>query len=385
MKIIDRYILRLWFSPFAGGMLLVLSVLMLARALKLLELVSDNQHAWGFIANLLWLTMPYFLLITVPVAFFLAMYHSISALQQSSELDALRAAGLRYRRIFRILFVVMLMIWGGLSYTTMIWQPQSQLDFDTTINKISNLKGSLAFSPQRFTQGFEGMTVYVDGKNKQGNYRGVIIDDHRDNVSVIYVAKTAHFQMAGQFMELDLKDGVRMEGTASGQRTLSFDQYRVTIKVVQGNIRHYSSNDHVTLMHPAALWHQVQRGDSHAIAEWNRRLLLPSIVLILFFYTLPLAMTQKRSGRAGSLAIAIALPLAIYNLQLVLQQKVDQGAFPGWSMWLEHLAALALGVYLWKCAEQDHTPKFITQLQSYISYLRSRSVWKRSKKLTSDA
>ena len=78
--ILDRYILRAWLGPFLGGLLLVLCVLLLGRALKLLGTVSDSGQVWSLIAELLILTMPYFLLLTVPMAFFLSMQNTITSL-----------------------------------------------------------------------------------------------------------------------------------------------------------------------------------------------------------------------------------------------------------------------------------------------------------------
>lgn len=126
--ILDRYIIRLWLGPFLGGLGIVLGILLLGRALKLMGNLSDSVQAWSLIADLLVLTMPYFLLLTVPMAFFLSMQNTIVSLQQNSEMDALRASGVSYIRMFRSLIVVAVMLWISLLYTSMVWLPQGQLD-----------------------------------------------------------------------------------------------------------------------------------------------------------------------------------------------------------------------------------------------------------------
>jgi len=368
--ILDRYILRLWLGPFMGGLILVLSVLLLGRALKLLGSVSDSGQAWLLIGELLVLTMPYFLLLTVPMAFFLSMQNTIASLQQSSEMDALRASGISYTRMFRSFFLVVALLWLGLTFTSMVLLPQGQLGFNNILAKVYALKGAITFSPQRFTQGLDGVTVYVDGEDQEGNYHGVILEDHRDGVSVIYTAKSAQFIMSGDYLELRMNSGVRLEGMGADQRMLTFDHYQVTIPVSEGNWQERQSGDHVTMMTVTELWQSIQAlAKPEAVAEWNRRLLLPTTVLILFFFALPLSLTQKRSGKAGSLIAGIALLVLIYNVQLLLHRQVSQGAFPGWTMWAAQVAMLALGAFLWIRVEADRLPRVFSLLSEWIYLL----------------
>jgi len=372
--ILDRYILRLWLAPFMGGLILVMGVLLLGRALKLLGTVSDSGQAWSLIAELLVLTMPYFLLLTVPMAFFLSMQNTISALQQNSEMDALRASGISYTRIFRSFFALVIVLWLGLTFTSMVLLPQGQLGFNNILTKIYAMKGVITFSPQRFTQGFDGVTVYVDGEDDQGIYHGVILEDHRDGVSVIYTAESAQFVMTGNYLELKMQRGVRLEGQGDDQRMLTFDDYVVSIPVSDGNWQKRISSEHVTMMTVQELWHAMQNaGGAESVAEWNRRILLPTTVLLLFFFALPLSLTQKRSGKAGSLIAGIALLVIVYNVQLMLHRQVNQGAFPGWTMWAAQVLMMGLGIFFWMRAEQGRMPKVFARIGDW-SYLLHQSI-----------
>jgi len=359
--VIDRYILRLWLGPFVGGLVLVLSVLLLSRSLKLLGQVSGSAEVWSVVGQLLVVTLPYFLLLTVPMAFFLSMQNTISSLQQSSEMDALRASGISYSRLFRSMVPVVCLLWLSLSYASIVLMPQGQMAFYNVLAKVMAMKGSMAFSPQRFTEGLDGITVYVDGEDDNGMYHGVILEDSRGGVSVFYTAKSAEFDMSASNLQLRMNDGVRLEGSGADQRMLSFEKYRVMIPVSTAKYQHYTSDSHVTLMTPVQLWHALNTGGATAIAEWNRRLLLPTTVLVLFFFALPLSLTQKRSGKAGSMIAGIGLLVVIYNLQLMFHRQVNQGVFPAWTMWAEQGSLLLLGMFLWRRAEADRMPKIFLQ------------------------
>jgi len=378
---IDRYILRLWLMPFLGGLMLVLSVLLLGRALKLLGTVSDSAQAWSLIMDLLTLTMPYFLLLTVPMAFFLSLQNTIAGLQQSSEMDVMRASGISYTRMFRSFFVLVPLIWMGLTYSSMVLLPQGQLGFNNILTKIYAMKGVITFSPQRFTRGFEGITVYVDGEDKKGAYKGVILEDHRGGVSVIYTAKSARFDMNNSQLQLRMNNGVRLEGQGADQRMLAFDKYMVSIPVSAGHWKRQHSSDHVTMMMPGELWQARKKDQPGAVAEWNRRLLLPSTILVLFFFALPFSLTQKRSGKAGSMIAGIALLVLIYNLQLMLHRQVNLGVFSGWTMWAEQGALLVLGIFLWNRAEADRLPKIFSQTGEWVYLLHQFVMHKLGRRL----
>jgi LPS export ABC transporter permease LptF len=381
---IDRYLLRLWLSPFIGGLSLVLGVLLLGRALKLLGTVSDSAEAWSLMIQMLTLTMPYFLLLTVPMAFFLSMQNTIAGLQQSSEMDALRASGISYRRMFRSFFVLALLIWAGLSYTSMVLLPQGQLGFNNILAKIYAMKGVITFSPQRFSSGFDGITIYVDGEDEEGAYRGVLLEDHRGGVSVIYTAESARFDMSGSVLQLRMHRGVRLEGRGPDQRMLSFEKYLVTIPVAAAQWRQRHSGDHVTMMTPSELWDSVADGHADAAAEWNRRLLLPSTVLLLFFFALPFSLTQKRSGKAGSMIAGIGLLVLVYNLQLTLFRQVTVGSMPGWTMWAGQGGLLLLAIYLWRRAEADRLPAPFTQAGEWLYLLHQYTMHKLARHLGRD-
>jgi len=378
---LDRYVLRLWVGPFLGGLVLVIGVLLLGRLLKILKLMDSSAQAFSLIADLLQMTMPYFLLLTVPVAFFLAMQNSIAALQQNSEMDVLRASGISYWRIFRSLFLVALLCWMCLTYTSMVLLPEGQQGFNSLMAKFYAMKGVIAFSPQRFTRGFNGITVYVDGEDQQGVYRGVILEDRRGGISVLYTAESARFDLSGSRMRLRLNHGVRLEGQGGDQRILAFDKYSVAIPVSTGGWTHHQFSDRVTMMTPTELWQAVGKDAPGAVAEWNRRLLLPSTVLVLFFFALPFSLTQKRSGKAGSMVAGIGLLVLVYNLQLMLHRQVNLGAFPGWTMWAEQGALLTLGIFLWRRAEMGRLPKIFSQTGEWAYLLHQFTMHKLGRRM----
>lgn len=361
--IMDRYVLRLWVAPFATGLILATGMLLFGRALKLLALITDSGAPWGLLGELMLFVLPYFVLLTVPIAFFLSMQSVITGLQQGSEIDVMRASGMSYLRICRSVIAVSLILYAGLFYVSMYVLPQGQLAFNNVLREIYSLKGSPELTPQRFSRDIEDITFYVQGKDAEGRYHGVLLEDGRPGGPVFYLAESAELISIGNGIRLHLHNGTRLEGDADNQRMLAFSNYDVDIPLGQlGAVKYAHSSDNVIMMTPTQLWQDMRRKHTpDAIAEWHRRLILPTTILILCVFSLPLSLAPKRSGRAGSFLLGIALLIILYNMQLVLFRQVSLGTLPAWSMWAGQIAFLALGAFLWRRAEQGRLPMWLVQ------------------------
>ena len=361
--ILDRYVLKLWLAPFAAGLILATGVLLFGRALKLLALVTDSGAPWGLLADLMVFVLPYFMLLTVPIAFFLSMQNLVAGLQQNSEIDVMRASGMSYARICRSVIGVAVILYAALFFTSMYVLPQGQLSFNNVLRQIYSLKGAPEFTPQRFSREVEDITFYVDGKDESGRYQGVMLEDGRPGGPVFYLAESAELISTSSGIRLHMHKGTRLEGEADNQRMLTFINYDVDIPIGQlGAVKFSRSSDHVIMMTPAQLWQEIQLNQKpEAIAEWQRRLILPTTILVLCVFALPLSLAPKRSGRAGSFLFGVGLLILLYNVQLVLHRQVSMGSVSGWAMWAGQIAFLGLGLYLWRRAEQGRLPMWLVQ------------------------
>ncbi|MDQ6994403.1 MAG: LptF/LptG family permease [Mariprofundaceae bacterium] len=344
--VLDRYIIKLWLTPFLGMLSIVMGVELLARALKLLELFADKDVQWGFMLTLLEAVLPEFLMVTVPMAFFFAMQSMILKLYESSEMDAFRASGLSYLRIFRSLLVLSIITWLCLTFVSMVLLPKGQKTFQGLLAAIQTMKPAPDFEPSRFTQGMDDFNIYVKGKDKDGLFQNFLLEDRRTSTPVIYMAEKAKLEKSTQQLQFTLFNGTRLEGQGEDIRSLAFKRYQVSINMgdlgmlKMPNMKNWAFTTE-------GLWKLVQETDrTDALAEWNRRLLVPTTVFILMLFALPLSYTPKRSGKTGAYLLGICLVLLIYNLQVTLNQKVANGSYPWWSMWVGQGGFFALAIWL---------------------------------------
>jgi len=369
--ILNRYVFRLWFFPFIGGLLIVMSVLLIGRALKLLDVIADSGSALGMLAELLIVVSPYFLILTVPMAFLLAAQRVVSGLQQSSELDALRASGVSYLRAFRVLFAVAVLLWLMLTYLAMELLPQGQLQFNNLLIRIYEVKGAPKFSPERFNQLDESFTLYFQGEDADGWMQGVILEDNRLGEAVYYVTRKAQIKKYADWWQIQLVDGSRFEGEGEGQRILVFEEYSVQLPIKGlGRVRTLGASDYVELMRTEELWKKMHQPRNHkATVEWHRRLTLSIAVLVFALFVVPLSISQKRSGKATAYLWGIILILAMFNTQLICYRNAVAGGWPWWGMWASTALFAVAGYWLLLKAEKDSLPAVIVDTGSYIQSL----------------
>ncbi len=352
--VLDRYIISLWLPSFIGMLSIVMGVELLARALKLLELFTDKDIDWGFMLTLLEAVLPEFLMVTVPMAFFFAMQSMILKLYENSEMDAMRASGLSYLRIFRSLLALSLITWLLLTFVSMVLLPKGQKTFQGILAAIQTMKPAPDFEPFRFSQGLGDFSVYVQGKNKDGLFQGFLLEDRRSPTPVVYMSETAKLEKVGQNLQFTLFHGVRLEGQDDALRSLSFTRYQVAMSLGDLGLLKLPDMQNWAFT-TEGLWKLVRDTNRpDALAEWNRRLLVPTTVFVLMLFALPLSYTPKRSGKTGAYIVGIIVVLSLYNLQVTLNQKVANGSYPWWSMWVGQGSAFLLATWLFYQANRGN-------------------------------
>src|SRR5260370_34451124 len=98
-KILLRYLIAEVVPPVFLGLLAFTSVLLVARMLKLIELVVTRGVPFLQVGKLFGLILPTFLEMTVPMAFLLAILLGLGQLSNDQELFAMKASGISPTKI----------------------------------------------------------------------------------------------------------------------------------------------------------------------------------------------------------------------------------------------------------------------------------------------
>jgi lipopolysaccharide export system permease protein len=181
-KIVHRYILWEILVPFAFGLSLFTFVLLIARLLKLIELVVNRGVPALSILRLFGYIMPAFLEVTFPMAMLLGILVAFGRLSADSELVALRSSGLSlYQLVPPVAIVVVLatVATAGLSFWARPWGNRS---LKSALFDIARTRASAGIRPQVFNDDFAGLVIYTEGVDATNDeLHHVLISDERDS------------------------------------------------------------------------------------------------------------------------------------------------------------------------------------------------------------
>lgn len=105
MRLLRRYLLRQLLAPFVYGLGALTSMLLLNQIARRLGDLVGKGLEWGVIAEVLLLSLPFIIALTLPMAVLVAVLYAFSHLTADNEITAMRASGVSVAQILRPVFV----------------------------------------------------------------------------------------------------------------------------------------------------------------------------------------------------------------------------------------------------------------------------------------
>jgi len=118
MSLIDRYVLKEWAVGFALTLGVILGILILQNMYDSLPDLLDTGAQPSAILLYYALALPAYVPAILPVSFLVSLLFSLGSLHRNNEIVAMRAAGGSLLRITRPLWLVGLLLSGGVLYLT---------------------------------------------------------------------------------------------------------------------------------------------------------------------------------------------------------------------------------------------------------------------------
>jgi lipopolysaccharide export system permease protein len=338
LRLIDRYALKLMLWPLVGAILVTLTGLLLERVLRLLDVLSGSSNRFGFLTELTANLVPHYLGLTLPAAFFIALFVVISRLNQDSEIDALLASGISFGRIVipyvglgLVLMCISLVLFGYL-------QPYSRYAYRAVLHAAENagwsgsVQGGMIVSP---TAKLTMTTNFADaaGRRLTGVFIRQIDEEGREQVLTARMGQlrtNADGESATLLLERGLQLGTDRRGAP---QVLSFETFsmRVPLSGAARLLRARGGDERELTL--GELVTEARRPDSlipreTLIAEFLARLSRALSLPLLPLLALPLGLATKRRGAAPGMVIAGLLLLAFNQLLQFGQGLATSGQAP---------------------------------------------------------
>jgi lipopolysaccharide export system permease protein len=350
MTSLDRYILRQSLSMMLFVTAALTAAVWLAQSLRLVDLIVNRGLSIEMFLYLAVLILPRFLDVVLPIGAFIAVLFVFNRLTSESELVVMRAAGIGPLELARPVFML-----AGIAFLILLsfsayFLPAGNRAFKDLQFEIRNRFVSALLQEGTFTTISDKLTIYIAGRDAQGQVTGLLINDDRNpQQPVTLLAERGAFVDDGQGSRIIMVNGSRQRyDRASGKLSLlTFDRYTLDLSMLQGapEARWRDAEERYL---PDLFWppaHLDAATRDSFLVEGHQRIVVP--LSVLSFAMIPLACLLpgefNRRGQLRRVLLAIGLAVVFQALDLAVRNLASRQVAAIPLMYLIDLLPLALG------------------------------------------
>ncbi len=332
LRILDRYALRLTLWPMVGAIVVTLVALLLERVLRLLDALSQSDGRFGFVLELTANLVPHYLGLTLPAAFFVALFIVVSRLNDGSEIDAMLASGHSLTRIVApfvglgvALMIVSIILFGFV-------QPYSRYAYRSVLHSAQSAGWSGSVPERAVITTDDGLLITADTTDASGrSLEGVFIRQLNPNgTELITTADRAD-------VNIDPESGTATVTLRQGQQIRIGRDGRPNVFVFSGFFADIPLTGATKLLRDRGgdarelTLVELLTGGGRAIplqermAEFYGRVARALALPLLPLLALPLGLAAKRGGRAPGVILAGLILIAFQNLLQLGQGLATNG------------------------------------------------------------
>jgi lipopolysaccharide export system permease protein len=381
-----RYFLRELAVPFVYGIAIFTFILLIARMLKLVELVVNRNVPIGDIAKIFGYIMPTFLEVTVPMALLLAVLLAFGRLSSDSEIVALKTSGVSlYQMVVPVLIFTLLVY--ALTLGLAIWaRPWGNARLKAGLYEIAKSRASAGLTERVFNDDFEGLVIYVQHIQPPGDQLdGILIADSRDPDQRNTVIARRGFLVGNEethTVTLRLLEGnihTFMPGDKSYHKT-DFTVYDVTLNLAAALAKFSRKEKDPREMSlgelRTAIAEKTRAGKpaNTERVELHRKFSLPFACIVFGLIAVPLGLQPARGVRSRGFSVSLALIFVYYLLLTGGEAMAEKNVLhPALALWMPNLVLAPLAVALFAGAAREARWPLKERVEERLALWRARS------------
>jgi lipopolysaccharide export system permease protein len=380
-RILSLYIIREISSLFLLGIVIFTLVLLMGRLLSLTDLVVSHGVPLLDVSKMILYLVPSFLVLTIPMAFLLAVLLTFGRLSADNEIVVIKASGISlFQMMPPVIFCSMIALLLALGSST-IAVPYGNSAFKKLSLQVLTSNISATIKEKTFWSDIPDVVMYTDHYDEQNHtLKGVIIHDGRnpERQMTIFAQKGIITSAAGsKALLLSLQDGsIHTDGAKGVYRLVHFGEYSMTVGEGGGKGEISRNESDMWLSELGRLIEDPATPANKRlkiISEFHSRFTFPFASLIFAILAVPLGIQNRRAGKSGGFTVSIAIILTYYVLMSVFRTLAEKGTLPPVvALWIPNLIFLTLGLYLLRIASLEKIlPVF--PLKRIIDYFRKSS------------
>lgn len=360
--IINRYLMREITGIFVLGLTIFTLVLLMGRMVKLMEMVVANGVPLAEVLRLIVLLLPSFLVLTIPMAFLLAVLLAFGRLSSDNEITVLKASGLSLGALLPPVLLTASAAALLTLFISVFGVPWGNTGFKQMTMDVARKYAASAIRERIFRDDLPGIVLYVDQYDEaRRTMQRVMIQDSRDQERPLTI-----FAQSGLISSDDstgvlrilLKNGTIHTQRKDDYRLISFGEYLLTAESGRSTplVRTEMDLGIGELRNAIASSKLPPQTRLKMATELHSRFAFPFATFVFAILALPLGLSNRRSGKGSGFTISILILLVYYVLLSFLRTLAEKGGIsPVLAVWLPNLIFLSIGLLLLRLASQEMT------------------------------
>ena len=347
------------------GLLTFTFILLIARILKLVELIVTRGIPLTQVGRLLVLILPTFLELTLPMAFLLAILLGLGRLSGDQELLALKSSGVSPVQILLPLIFLAASV-AIITFLLTTWvRPAAQVALKDELYNIAKTRVATALREKVFNDDFPNILIYVEEIIPPGNVgQGILIIDKRETArDNIIVGKVGLINTEEQTHTLSLRlfdgsiyerDRTRSDFSQTNFNIYDFkldlDEFIGPAKMKDAGPKEMSLNRLLKTIE------EKQAAGINArpeLMEFHQRIAFSfaPIVFCLLGVSLSLLPRTSRANRSWGVALCVVWLVVYYALLSLGKALGERGAFhPFVALWFPNIIIGVISLHLFRKA-----------------------------------
>jgi lipopolysaccharide export system permease protein len=382
---LQRYFLREVAIPFLYGIGVFTFILLIARMLKLVELVVNRGVPLVEIGKLFTYILPTFLEVTVPMALLLAVLLSFGRLSADSEIVALKTSGISLYQMIVPVLLFTTIVYALSLFLALYARPWGNSRLKAGLYEIAKTRASAGLTERVFNDDFAGLVIYVEHIQPPGDQLGgILIADGRDPNQRNTVLARRGFLVGNEethTVTLRLLDGsihTFVPGEKSYHKT-DFTVYDVSLNLAAALAKFSEREKDAQEMTLGELRAAIKakaaagRPANSELVELHRKFSVPFACLVFGLVGVPLGIQPARAVKSRGFSVSLALIFLYYLLLTAGETMAEKGVLaPVIALWLPNAIFAMLGLGLFAAASREARLALPARLSEGLALLRAR-------------
>ena len=366
MRLTSRSVLRELWPPFLLGFAAYTFLLLVRQIFLMTDFLVRRAASFPEVLRLIVLSIPWIIVLTLPMAFLLALLIGIGRLAADSELVALRSCGVGPSAIYRPAFSAAAVLCVGVFGLYNWVLPRANDALSHALARLAATSAVNLVQPRVFREMRAGVTLFFDRvASDNRSFEGVFLSFAGDGQNRIVLAQSGRLTLEGNDLWLDLDHSIahdfdpadptryRIDSNASQRILFAGDIWNSPKAQVsyQKGLRSQSLEE---LLRTAARERAEGKSPERLRLAWveiHKKFAIPLACFAFAFVGIPLAESARRTGRGSGFALSLAILVGYYVLLSSGETWAESGKLPpAAAMWLPNGLLVLLGglLFVWR-------------------------------------